>query len=721
MRRAVVLLSLVLLAPGLAAVSASNAPVVFLRDGLVVGVSGSAEATWTTSTIVQAGDTAFLSVACEACTTVLSLDGTELFAGTGSVTDVRPLEVAGSLNFELQFGTSETAEVSFLTSTLAASTQRPQPTDAPFTTLDVTGPGIDWWGGQLDRPRGDLGTAQRVIFQPSHDTDGYVLVNLSEPGWLDLVERAGDGRTVLDVRLHEGSSEVNLDVQWSEGDGMRWARLAVGLGQRVLVQASTAYPTATSAVDLVAHPAQGELRLLEDSNEGFLLVGHGGDRTVVDVRGSEVFTLTPITPTTLRVEHLVDGAWLQNAVFEISNSTTVWPLPNAVALRFTCGSPSCGAVGQVRDYGDVGSGHDAPNALDVTSNLVLNGTLVGFLPLNGSAEGHLVRAVHDVADVLPIHIDAWEDSVHLLSVTVHAPGGAVVVDLVPLDPTTGLIDEEARRTITMNEEDSISTQVGRGTHLLRLSVPDSNTTLAEPWGNALATLNYSVTITHVVIDEGEQPWFPPNETAQVWGERVRWILGFSLLIPAFGFALMQRKRVRLSKTIAMQRALLSRISSRLDAGREPKLERRDLRRALDAVAMLDFDEACSGWGTPEVSYRTSGIALACWRLDPRLAEHDGERLLIGLSNNGASWEVVALRLDAPLGEAVNIVSVEPRFHHRGEEVFLDTLGANSVTFLTVELERGPTYVDVEINGLVEGRPQASRATESLVLGVQEDE
>ena len=720
MRRGMVLL-LLLLAPCINVAAASDAPVVMVRDGVVVGLEGTAGSVWTSSVEMEAGGAVFLDVACGSCIVRMDADGTEVVSATGGATSVHTVGNAGTLTLHIEFVEEESAEVSFLTSTVAASSQRPLPTDDASVVLTQTGEGEDWWGGQLDRPRGDLEAAERVVFNPTSENDAYLLVEVAAPGWLDLVQRAGDDRAAVDIKLHEDGSESSVALSWSESDDLRWTRVAVGLGQRVLVQASTDYPDAVAVLDLVAHPAVGNLRMLNDTGDGFLLIGHGGQRAILEVDATHRLTLTPLTSSNLRVEHLVDGAWLESTLSNISEPTVFWPLPDAVALRLTCASQSCAVLGAIDRFGDLDSEHDAPNALDLSSDDVLTGSRTGLLPLNGTGTGHLVRAVHDVADVLTIHIDAWEDSVHLISVSVHAPGGAIVVDLVPLDPTTGAVDEHARRTTTMFDEDSISTQVGRGTHLLRLSVPDANETLATPWGSDLAALNYSVTLTHVVVDEGEEPWFPPNDTAEIWGERVRWILGASLLIPALGFAVLHRRRLALSKAIAAQRAMLSRITARLDAGRAPRLEQRDLRRALDAVALLDFDEACSGWGTPEVTYRTNEVALACWRLDPRLAEQDGERLLIGISNAGAQWDVVALRLDAPVGQPVNIVAVEPRFHFRGEEVFIDTLGAGTVTFLTIEVERGPTHVDVELNGLVESSPRAARATESLMLSIREEE
>ncbi len=86
----------------------------------------------------------------------------------------------------------------------------------------------------------------------------------------------------VDIKLHEDGSESSVALSWSESDDLRWTRVAVGLA-RVLVQASTDYPDAVAVLDLVAHPAVGNLRMLNDTGDGFLLIGHGRQRAILEV------------------------------------------------------------------------------------------------------------------------------------------------------------------------------------------------------------------------------------------------------------------------------------------------------------------------------------------------------------------------------------------------------------------------------------------------------
>jgi hypothetical protein len=448
--------------------------------------------------------------------------------------------------------------------------------------------------------------------------------------------------------------------------------------------------------------------------EGYV-VGHGGQIMALDVNDTDALHLWPAAGTNVMVHHLVQGTWVSTSNLPVTNATVVWPLPGTAALRLTCSSPACFATLLHTTASDLGSGEDAQGYVDITDEALLDGGLTGHLPLNGSANGHLIRATHDVADVFPMHIDAWEDSIHLVKVTVWTDE-PVRVELFPINPITGELDEDELKDEILNGQgDSVSAQFGQGSHLIRISLFDADAVLNTTWGDDLPVLNYTLEMAHGVVDEGDEPWFEPDDASQIWGERLRWILGFSFLIPVLYLAQMQRRRTRLAKTMMAQRERLRRIVQRLDEGRPVEQERRDLHLALDAVAILDFEDACLSWGNPDLRHRTNELALAAWRLDARLARQGKHVVLVGLAAGPHTWEATALRFDAPVGASCTVCAVEPRFMHHGEDVFLDTIRAGSVVFLTVELDGEATMVDVEVNGLVEAEPRAARAPVSLLL------
>ena len=114
--------------------------------------------------------------------------------------------------------------------------------------------------------------------------------------------------------------------------------------------------------------------------------------------------------------------------------------------------------------------------------------------------------------------------------------------------------------------------------------------------------------------------------------------------------------------------------------------------------------------------------MAAWVLDKRLAKNENTLpVMVGIHIIEGQWELAALRFDAPEGEAYTIDRVEPRFLHRGEEIFLDTMSQGNVTFLTVELSGSASSVDIEINGRCDGVPYAARMPHSLAMNAQEEE
>ena len=114
--------------------------------------------------------------------------------------------------------------------------------------------------------------------------------------------------------------------------------------------------------------------------------------------------------------------------------------------------------------------------------------------------------------------------------------------------------------------------------------------------------------------------------------------------------------------------------------------------------------------------------MAVWVLDQRLAKNENTLpVMVGIHVIKGQWELAALRFDAPEGEAYTIKRVEPRFLHRGEEIFLDTMNEGNITFLTVELSGSASSVDIEINGRCDGIPSAARMPQAIGTSSLEEE
>ena len=93
--------------------------------------------------------------------------------------------------------------------------------------------------------------------------------------------------------------------------------------------------------------------------------------------------------------------------------------------------------------------------------------------------------------------------------------------------------------------------------------------------------------------------------------------------------------------------------------------------------------------------------------------------MIGIHVIEGDWELAALRFDAPDGAAYEVVSVEPRFLHQGEEVFLDALSEGHRTFLMIGLQGSAPSVDIELNGRINNQPFAARIPETLARSLEE--
>ena len=338
-----------------------------------------------------------------------------------------------------------------------------------------------------------------------------------------------------------------------------------------------------------------------------------------------------------------------------------------------------------------------------------------MLNLSSTTRATLTLAVHDAADTYRLVVDGWEDSIHFLEFTLDGDVTGLEAQIWDIDQTTGeVLNTEITRPIT--DQLRIGLQVGRGTHYVQFRLQDANATITHLWGDDVDPLAYTVVPGYELMDEGEEPWFEPSEEAVRWGEIARWFMGALFLVPvAFVFVNLRRER-RFAEELVEKRSRLTWYADRLNAGKSTaKASRKDLVRALSAVAQLPWEEGRKAWGTPVQTHTTEGLELGIWKVDPRLAKiEQAWPLVVGVHVTGGDWNIAALRFDAPEGTGFEVVHVEPRFLFQGEEVFLDTLKEGHRVYVYVEL-RGPAdSVDVELNGRMEQVPFASRVPRTVL-------
>jgi len=301
---------------------------------------------------------------------------------------------------------------------------------------------------------------------------------------------------------------------------------------------------------------------------------------------------------------------------------------------------------------------------------------------------------------------------HLVQITAEGDVQNLLIEMWNMDQETWIANEFIEANYS-NGKLQTALQVGPGTHFVRISLIDGDLYLDsqnKTWGQKDSSISYQLSTQYTLVDEGDQPWFPPSDKAVRYGGIMRWILGSLFLIPVAFLAFDLQKKKKLAKIMASKKERLAWFKQRLDDGTtDVKTSRSELVKALMAIATLDWETGLETWGKPTAQHRTENIAIAAWTVDERLVKVSGSwPLIIGIHVLEGNWELAALRFDAPQGQPWKVVNVDPRFLHNGEEVFVDTINAGSRTFLAVELEGSSDCVDVELNGKMNLIPMAAR-------------
>jgi hypothetical protein len=338
-------------------------------------------------------------------------------------------------------------------------------------------------------------------------------------------------------------------------------------------------------------------------------------------------------------------------------------------------------------------------------------------------EGELTLSIHDTSDVYRIEIEGWDESEHVVKIIVEGSNiESLQLEFWNMDQETW--SEVESRTATLADgKIQLALEVSRGTHFFRVSLIDSNNYTQHTWGEEVPNIPYFVSSGYTLIDEGNEPYFPPDENAEKWGVRARFFLGALFLVPVAYLAILQYRTKRTAQNMFLKSEQLAWFKSQMDSGEiTPQQSRKNLAKALQAISLLNWEEANKAWGRTDLEYRTENIALAVWKLDRRMAKtEDSIPVMVGVHILEGHWDLAALRFDAPVGQAWKVEHVEPRFLHRGEEVFLDTMAVGNRTFVMAELSGNAVAVDIELNGRMDGEASAARIPNALILDSREEE
>ena len=450
------------------------------------------------------------------------------------------------------------------------------------------------------------------------------------------------------------------------------------------------------------------------------IFGHGEMNLVVEVIENTALVIqSPMDNLNVTYWSLFEGQWIllkqQHSVVE---SHYIYSLPESTAIKLEFVGDIYSVALSSDDYSDINSGLEAPSIPPMNKDTDNSSWPVIDISKSVS-NGQFTASINDMSDVYAIEIEAWEDSVHFLKFSISGDIANLEVELISKNQETWEDIETKTRQYSQGKLE-VALEVPRGTHYLRVTNLANST--QGTWGDYQSPLTYTIETTYELVEEGEEPWFPPDENAEKWGNVARWIMGFLLLTPAAYLFYSHKRNQGLANEMRMKKQRLEFLKQRLDSGKTPQSNRKLISRSLTAISMLDWEEACAAWGPAEASYRTENIAIAAWKLDERIAKNSGAwPIIVGINVIKGNWDICALRLDSPEGQAWSVKAVTPKFLFAGEEVFLDTMVEGNKTFLSLEITSTSNAVDIEINGRLDGTPSASRIPSTIYRETKSEE
>ncbi len=703
--------------------SANDNVELIYTDGRISGIYIEEDQTFTESWSIKKDEWYSVIMDCQSCVGTISLDGTIIDTSssdlTGQSTDdgIIQLTIESSLNEQIGLSIIHNVTDEYYSLRPSPNQQVSFVDSKVCTELDYC---QNYSRGNINSiPNGDLSSPSFVKGIIDSGQNEFFAINVSEGDTLELSLSHYSSNIRVEVFFQNSSSEVLLDGNLSQNNKMVanqqtqptfWyfednGRAVVKVQSSTLNTVWSLQSTVFKSHDITTI---SELKSVD-------IYGHHEKIIIIETETAERINLfSPLENITIDCFQLIDGNWsLSDNIYLQSNvKSKIYVYPNVEIIRLKITGIAFFIEVSSEDYSDIGQGIEAPS-LSPIFKATDNSSWPTINIDENSLSGQFTLPIFDYSDVYKFEITAWEDSIHFVKFTVEGDIADCEVELIEKNQETWENKETKVRTLSSGKIE-VALEVERGTHFLRISIINSST-FNHSWGEEIDSKNYTISTYYELVDEGEEPWFPPDDNAKKWGEFARWFMGLLFLVPALIVFVMYRKNSQFATSLLEKKMRLNWLKSRLDSGTTtPKEGRKFLRKALNSLSTLEWEEACQIWGEYDIQYRTEGVALVAWKLDERISEKTGSwPIIIGINILQGNWELAALRLDSPEGEAWNITNVHPKFLANGEEIFLDSMVEGNMTFLTIELEGNSKSVDIEINGRVDGKPYAARIPSTL--------
>lgn len=712
---------------------ADESPIVFVIDERVQMITLDADTSYDLSESVSEGDVISVAVGCDFCSVSIEENGS-VTTSTSIATVVA--SGTGLANISISSVEAETITTSIL---VAPDTQHPSQRPAPEDSFDLDSNGRCISSADcIDVHRGNLNTISTGSYSSDWFESGLVRSETPEYWAIEVLE--GD---LVEFKLHHTSDNIRFDFSFQNSTMELPLPLliesATGTNPdiltsseyidifedgRLIVKISTTAAQSAYALQRSIH-SKSLTQQIDDNTFTFTQIGHTHSQTAFSFKETNLVKLAPMVEN-IKAELTVKigSDWIIMPEIEISKNTVerIYAYPNSSMAMLKISSDVHWVDVSIESFSDGNISMDAPSFAPTDPN---NLDTWPILASENTArfEGSLTLPAMDSNDVYLLSVDGWVDSLHRVHIVIRTTNQDLLVKVWELDQETFETKSEYLITFDpLSNEGEVYLNVGPGMHLIEFTHKNENILSNQTWSNGLQSVSYTITTTKVTTEEGEEPWFPPSDEAKLWGSAVRWILGIGMILPA-AFLFYKIKSTRAEgRRLGAVHERLKILTAILDSGSEtPKRTRKTLVKSLEAVATLPWQSACESWGIPDRTYSTQGTSLAIWKLDQRLSkEPESWPLLIGLHTPDETWEVSGFRFDAPNGNPWNVVNVEPRLLHRGEEIFIDTIAKGTMIFLTVELSGDGSQVDIELNGHVDGKPRGMKIPTTLSRSSEEE-
>ena len=692
-------------------------------DGRIVGINIESDQTYSESWPIKENEWYSVIMECESCTGTISIDGTIIETSSNDLTGMA--EEDGIVELSIESTLNELIGLSIVHNvTESFDSLRPSPSQQTdyieskiCTESDYC---QNYSRGNLNSiPNGELTSPAFISGVIDTGQSEFFAIEVFDGDTLELSLFHSTSDITVEVFFQNTSSELLMNGSLSiNGKMIANEQLQPMLWHfddngRAIVKVHSSSVNTVWSLQSTVFKSQDIISFSNLITEE--VYGHNQKTILVETKQSERINLiTPLENLTINCYQLLDGNWVVsenlNLLSDIKSS--VYPYPDVEVVKLEITGSSFYVRISAEDFSDISQGFEAPSLSPIFKET--DNSSWPTIGLEGSAvNGQFTLPIFDYSDVYKFEITGWEDSIHFVKFTVEGDVSDCEIELIEKNQKTWENRETKVRTLSSGKIE-VALEVERGTHFFRVSVIDPSI-YNHSWGDDVISKNYTISTYYELVDEGEEPWFPPDDNAKKWGEIARWFMGLLFLVPAVIVFLMYRKKNQFAISLLEKKRRLIWLKSKLDSGTTtPKEGRKFLRRALDSISTLDWEEACQIWGDYDLEYRTSGVALVAWKLDERISENKGSwPIIVGINILQGNWELAALRLDAPQGEAWKVASVHPKFLASGEEVFLDSMVEGNMTFITVELEGSSKSVDIEINGRVDGEPYAARIPSTL--------